>query len=126
MTLKELIEKHGFGVWLAHRKTPNEKMFKPMVYSEKINGKIIGERWDGYADSFYYMVEDLVLYEPPKKKVKLYKYFYSAITSNCSFGKRYYAETNWSSRSFDELKKNRRLAKLISVEEKEKEIEVSE
>lgn len=40
-TLKELFDEHG-SVWLADKNTPNEKLFRPLGYTE-CKTYIIGE-----------------------------------------------------------------------------------
>jgi hypothetical protein len=77
-TLKELIEKHGFNVWLAHVDAPKIKYFKPLAYCEFDPDSIIGEpNYKIVYDHFYNKDETfLIPFELPKKKVMLYPALY--------------------------------------------------
>jgi len=74
-TLKELFDEHG-SVWLALKDRPETRFFKPLGYSEKTKGFLIGEaNKDDSSLAVDYKNEVLdyfILYQEPKKKVVRY------------------------------------------------------
>lgn len=121
MTLKELIEKHGFGVWLAHKHFPNVKDFRPVCKSNMLKNIVIGEYYDGKSSEYFENYENFVLYEPTKqkKKVKLYRYLFEEQDGD-------YGKTIWTSKSFNKIKENSIYERSVLISTEEKEVEVSE
>ena len=80
-TLKEMIDKHGFGVKFKVSNWPPDCWFAPAVIDE-------GEDVHGITDCFGCSSRDLAsagweLYKEPKKKVKMYKFAYREGGSYC-------------------------------------------
>lgn len=70
MTLKELIDQHGFGVWFSNDCRPNYRLLRPLGYSALNNN-------DVFCDSFLGTIlvekayrKSLCLYQPKPKTVK--------------------------------------------------------
>lgn len=82
MTLKELIDEHGFGVWVAFEHSPHVKKFRPLGTSYFSCETVVGEDDGGNPEFFSMCHTSLTLYQPPKQKVKRAQYEYKILKNS--------------------------------------------